>query len=79
MHPLDQTHSHGRLTFNWATLECTVRRARGGFLSPDQETRYTEEYRYYPDIWEPPYIERRRKVGLGLYKLLGLVRKIRSA
>jgi nitroreductase len=42
------------------------------FLSPDQETRYTEEYRYYPDIWEPPYIERRRKVGLGLYKLLGL-------
>lgn len=32
----------------------------------------TEEYRYYPDQWASPYIERRRKVGLDLYKLLGL-------
>lgn len=34
----------------------------------------TEEYRYYPDQWASPYIERRRKVGLDLYKLLGLGR-----
>ncbi len=34
----------------------------------------TEDYRYYPDIWDSPYIERRRKVGLDLYKLLGLGR-----
>jgi nitroreductase len=34
----------------------------------------TEEYRYYPDQWGSPYIERRRKVGLDLYKLLGLGR-----
>jgi len=42
------------------------------FLDPNKDNTYTEEYRYYPDIWESPYIERRRKVGLGLYKLLGL-------
>ncbi len=42
------------------------------FLDPNQETTFKEEYRYYPDIWESPYIDRRRKVGLGLYKLLGL-------
>ncbi len=35
----------------------------------------TEEYRYYPHQWETPYIERRRKVGLDLYKLLGLGRE----
>jgi nitroreductase len=34
----------------------------------------TEDYRYYPDIWDSPYIERRRKVGLDLYRLLGLGR-----
>lgn len=34
----------------------------------------TEEYRYYPDQWGSPYLERRRKVGLDLYKLLGLGR-----
>lgn len=35
----------------------------------------TEEYRYYPDQWDSPYQERRRKVGLDLYKLLGLGRE----
>jgi nitroreductase len=34
----------------------------------------TEDYRYYPTDWSSPYIDRRRKVGLGLYKLLGLGR-----
>lgn len=33
-----------------------------------------EDYRYYPTEWESPYIDRRRKVGLALYKLLGLGR-----
>ncbi|MFO7746201.1 MAG: nitroreductase [Orrella sp.] len=42
------------------------------FLDPDQDSTFTEEYRYYPDIWESPYIDRRRKVGIGLYSLLGL-------
>jgi len=34
----------------------------------------TEDYRYYPTDWSSPYLERRRKVGLDLYKLLGLGR-----
>ena len=34
----------------------------------------TEDYRYYPTDWSSPYQERRRKVGLDLYKLLGLGR-----
>ena len=34
----------------------------------------TEDYKYYPTQWDSPYIERRRKVGLDLYKLLGLGR-----
>lgn len=33
-----------------------------------------EDYKYYPTQWDSPYIERRRKVGLDLYKLLGLGR-----
>ena len=34
----------------------------------------TEDYRYYPTDWSSPYLDRRRKVGLALYKLLGLGR-----
>lgn len=34
-----------------------------------------EDYKYYPTQWDSPYIERRRKVGLDLYKLLGLGRE----
>lgn len=30
------------------------------------------EYHYYPRQWREPYISRRRKVGLGLYKSLGI-------
>ena len=41
----------------------------------EQFNALTEEYRYYPHQWETPYIERRRKVGLDLYKLLGLGRE----
>lgn len=39
---------------------------------PDSQTRYTEEYPYYPKNWASPYVERRRKVGWDLYGLLGL-------
>jgi nitroreductase len=33
------------------------------------------EYQYYPLEWNPPYIERRRKVGWDLYGLLNLKRE----
>jgi len=41
---------------------------------PTKVAELTEEYRYYPHEWVSPYIDRRRKVGLDLYKLLGLGR-----
>lgn len=42
------------------------------FMDPARQEEFKEEYQYYPDIWESPYIDRRRKVGFGLYQLLGL-------
>ena len=44
------------------------------FMDPDHATIHTAEYRYYPDTWTSPFIDRRRKVGLDLYRLLGLGR-----
>src|SRR6202000_3262686 len=39
---------------------------------PQRDTLYQEEYRYYPQRWVSPYIDRRRKVGWDLYGLLGI-------
>jgi nitroreductase len=39
---------------------------------PEARARHTEEYAYYPTTWQPPYIDRRRKVGWDLYSLLGI-------
>ncbi|MES2261982.1 MAG: nitroreductase [Pseudomonadota bacterium] len=41
---------------------------------PEQARQHTEEYAYYPSRWISPYVDRRRKVGWDLYKLLGLGR-----
>ncbi|KFI08837.1 nitroreductase [Massilia sp. BSC265] len=41
---------------------------------PEQASRHTEEYAYYPREWISPYVDRRRKVGWDLYTLLGLTR-----
>jgi len=41
-------------------------------MDEKRQEEFIEPYRYYPDIWESPYIDRRRKVGFGLYNLLGL-------
>ena len=35
---------------------------------------HTEEYHYYPQTWEAPYVDRRRKIGWDLYGLLGLTK-----
>ena len=42
------------------------------FNDPEEAQTHTEEYPYYPAKWISPYIERRRKVGLDLYNLLGI-------
>lgn len=39
---------------------------------PQERALHTEEYAYYPKVWQSPYIDRRRKVGWDLYGLLGI-------
>jgi nitroreductase len=41
---------------------------------PEQRKQHTEEYAYYPRTWVDPYLARRRKLGWGLYGLLGIGR-----
>ena len=48
------------------------------FLNPPTEPTYKEEYAYYPTEWASPYKDRRRKVGLDLYGLLGLSKDDRA-
>lgn len=42
------------------------------YNDPAQAALHKAEYDYYPPKWVSPYIERRRKVGLDLYGLLGI-------
>ena len=42
------------------------------FDDPEEVSTHSEPYQYYPKQWVQPYIDRRRKVGLGLYNLLGI-------
>lgn len=42
------------------------------FDDPEEVSTHSEPYQYYPKKWVEPYIDRRRKVGLGLYSLLGI-------
>jgi nitroreductase len=48
---------------------------QAAFNDPEQAASHQEEYRYYPVEWKSPFQERRRKVGLDLYSLLGLGRQ----
>lgn len=40
----------------------------------NDEPDHVEEYSYYPKVWNDPYLARRRKLGLGLYGLLGIAK-----
>ena len=42
------------------------------YADPTLAAQYREEYDYYPEKWVPPYIDRRRENGWGLYGLLGI-------
>lgn len=44
------------------------------FNDPEEAETYSEEYNYYPLEWCSPYIDRRRKVGLDMYKLVGIAK-----
>lgn len=42
------------------------------FNDPEEAETHQDEYGYYPKEWFSPYIDRRRKVGLDMYRLLGI-------
>jgi len=42
------------------------------YEDPEAHGPLEAEYQYYPSQWESPYIDRRRAIGLGMYRLLGL-------
>lgn len=44
------------------------------YANPALAAEYREAYDYYPERWEPPYIDRRRENGWGLYGLLGIAK-----
>ena len=42
------------------------------FEQPEQAHLYQETFKYYPEQWTSPFIERRRENGWGLYGLLNI-------
>ena len=42
------------------------------FDDPDEAATHSDPYQYYPKQWTSPYIDRRRKVGIELYRLLDI-------
>jgi nitroreductase len=42
------------------------------YADPSLAAGYREDFDYYPEKWVPPYIDRRRENGWGLYGLLGI-------
>ncbi|MEY2633833.1 MAG: hypothetical protein RIR00_2487 [Pseudomonadota bacterium] len=49
-------------------------RILAAFDDPEEAATHSEPYNYYPKKWVSPYIDRRRKVGLDLYGLLGITK-----
>ena len=45
----------------------------------DKGEQWPAEYDYYPETWQPPYLERRRAVGWSMYGLLGIEKGDRAA
>ena len=55
-----------------ASRQGLVDQIMASYNDPEQAGQHKAEYDYYPPKWVSPYIERRRKVGLDLYGLLGI-------
>lgn len=49
-----------------------TQRISAAFENPEERANHVEEYAYYPKEWTSPYMDRRRKVGLDMYGLLGI-------
>lgn len=54
------------------------RRILAAFDDPAQQGAHVAEYRYYPQHWVSPYLDRRRRLGWDLYGLLGIGREDRA-
>ena len=44
------------------------------FEDPTELAKHTDEYDYYPKEWVSPYVDRRRKIGWDLYRLLDIAK-----
>lgn len=44
------------------------------FEDPAELATHTDEYDYYPKEWVSPYVDRRRKIGWDLYRLLDIAK-----
>ena len=55
-----------------ATKAAVTERLLAAFDDPEEAATHADPYQYYPKQWISPYIDRRRKVGLQLYGLLGI-------
>lgn len=55
-----------------APLRELTQRLHARFLAGDQGDW---PYRYYPQTWREPYLARRRKIGVDLYRSLGLAKE----
>ena len=55
-----------------ASKQALSRQLVAAFDDPAQRAQHTEEYPYYPTEWKSPFIDRRRKVGWDLYRLLDI-------
>jgi nitroreductase len=42
------------------------------YHNPEERAQHQRAYRYYPEEWFSPYIDRRRKIGWDMYGLLGI-------
>ncbi len=54
------------------TKAAVTERLLAAFDDPEEAATHADPYQYYPKQWISPYIDRRRKVGLQLYGLLGI-------
>lgn len=57
-----------------ATRDALAAALTSAYDDPERDEKYVGEYRYYPDEWTSPYLDRRRKVGWDLYGLLNIRR-----
>ena len=56
------------------SLRSLSQQVRAAYDDPTVSAQHREDYAYYPRQWQPPYIDRRRKVGWDLYSLLGIAK-----